>query len=112
MNSATVLMNDLPKIEKITPISGRDNACLQELKATLKKYGKLKRFGVTLLHRHFDLLDDEILVETCDYSSRKLTVTPIKSSIVNLEQYVETGWRLDTGEALQRCNQDYYHVEN
>ncbi|AJT64543.3 hypothetical protein T261_2872 [Streptomyces lydicus] len=38
--------------------------------AILEKHGNLERFGLCLLHEHFPLAADEILVEAADAESR------------------------------------------
>ena len=58
--------NALPHIDDIDPLNVGDHKCMEELRDVLEKHGKLSRFGITLLHRHFDLSDGEILVEYTD----------------------------------------------
>lgn len=69
--------------------------------------GAAKRFGIVLLHQHFDLADDEELVEFCDSENRILTTMPVKRSDLPPGELVETTWRLDTqpAEALAKCVQ-------
>ena len=109
MNSNTSVEHNLPAIENTRPISQSDESCLGDIEAVLKKYGKLERFGVTLLHKHFQLQPDEVLVEACDPESRTLTIKPEKIPGLNPDHYIETSWRLDTGQALMRCNIEVYH---
>jgi hypothetical protein len=45
------------------PIDDSDQACLEEVRAVLARYGKLNRFALHLAHRHFPLGPDEILIE-------------------------------------------------
>lgn len=93
----------LPDIDEVAPLSTTDQPCLAEVRAVLAKHGALLRFGVTLLHEHFAVGDDEILVETIDAESRTLTSRPEK--IAELGEYtsVETSWRLDDPTAMARC---------
>lgn len=93
----------LPDIDEVAPLSDADQSCLAEIRAVLAKYGALQRFGVTLLHEHFEITDEEILVETIDVETRTLTSRPEK--IVDLGNYnsVETSWRLDDDIAVARC---------
>jgi len=110
MNIQASNQNSLPSIENINPVSEADQNCLRAIEAVLKQHNKLDRFGVTLLHKHFPLQDDEMLVETCDPENRTLTVSTVKTNNINPDHYIETSWRLDTGEALQRCNIEVYHI--
>lgn len=34
-------------------------ACLAELREVLGKHDRLNRFGITLIHKHFELSEDE-----------------------------------------------------
>ncbi len=86
----------LQAFEEIEPINDADLECLAEVREVLKKYGKRERFGVTLLHKHFDIAEDEILVETTDVEARLLTTKPMKKDCVG--NTVETTWMLLDGE--------------
>ena len=83
----------LPNIDAVPPFSADDQACFDEIRAVLAKHGKLTRFGVALLHDHFHVAEDEVLLETCDAKSRTLTVRPAKIS--SGDAFVETIWSLD-----------------
>lgn len=110
MNTATSAESNLPAIENTDPVSESDQSCLRDIEAILKKHDKLERFGVTLLHKHFPLQPSEVLVEACDPETRTLTITPINAKTINPDHYIETCWRLDTGQALMRCNIEVYHA--
>ena len=66
-------------IEDVEPLNDGDYACLAEVAAVLQKHGKRERFGVTLLHKHFEVEADEELVETTNVRGRTLTITPQKA---------------------------------
>jgi hypothetical protein len=78
-----------------------DAECLAEIRTVLMKHGKLERFGLTLLHKHFDVADDECLLETIDATNRTLVVRPVPRS--TLGQAVQTQWRLDAVDPLLWC---------
>lgn len=65
-------MDRLPDIEEVSPLSERDEACFREIKEILRQHDSLRRFGLCLLHEHFQTSDDEILVEVCDPETRTL----------------------------------------
>ena len=96
-------MNDLPYIDDIEPIDRDDMACMRELRSVLEKHGKLKRFGVTLLHKHFDLEPTECLVETTHPHQRELTLKPEVQSTRDGVDIIETAWRLDSETAIMEC---------
>lgn len=62
--------SSLPRFEEAEPLGPRDAAFVQDLVAILEKHGNLERFGLCLLHEHFPLAADEILVEAADAESR------------------------------------------
>mgnify|MGYP006896949243 CR=1 FL=1 len=95
---------DLPDISEVSEVSEEDKECIREVKEVLEKYGKSSRFGLTLLHSHFPVDEDEILVEVCDPENRTLTTKPKKKSEVDIEGSIKTSWRLDKGEAMVSCD--------
>jgi hypothetical protein len=93
----------LPDIDDIDPFSEADRECLTEVRSVLEKHGSLQRFGLTLLHQHFELAEDEVLVEEIDVDNRILTSRPKR--ITECENAVETAWRLDDQTVMARCQQ-------
>jgi hypothetical protein len=53
----------LPDVTEVDPVDATDMAILAEIQDVLKRHNALGRFGVNLLHQHFDMADDEIMVE-------------------------------------------------
>ena len=90
-------------IDDVEPVSEADTDCLAEIRDVLKKYGNLERFGIALLHSHFPLGDDEILLETSDLETRTLVLKPAKQS--EAASSVGTIWMLGDGEivTMARC---------
>jgi hypothetical protein len=74
--------NTLNHIADVRPIDDSDSLCLEEIRLVLQKHGSLERFGVSLLHSHFSLSDDEILLETTDMEKREHYVRPVKKSFL------------------------------
>ena len=70
----------LKDIDEVRPIDASDAECLEELRRVLEKHNRLRRFGVSLLHRHFDVADDELMLETTDVEKREHWVRPVKKS--------------------------------
>lgn len=100
---------NLPNISDVNPISKEDKACFIAVREVLKKHGLVDRYGLCLLHTHFQLDDDEVMAETCDDVSRTLTIKPTKKSKVGHGQTIETMWRLDTMEAQLCCHKHGSH---
>jgi hypothetical protein len=95
----------LPDIDEIAPLSEKDAECMKELKAVLLKHHALGRFGVMLLHQHFEVAADEVLVEECDVVTRRLMIAPQKLTTLDASQLIATNWRLDTGAVMAKCIQ-------
>lgn len=93
----------LSDIDDVAPLSNVDKPCLDEIRAVLAKHDALQRFGITLLHEHFEVAEDEILVETIDAKTRTLTSRPEKVSELSNYNAVETSWRLDDLTAMASC---------
>jgi hypothetical protein len=71
---------DLDHIADVRPIDERDAPCLEEVRLVLQKHNALDRFGMALLHSHFDLAEDEMMLETTDAERREHMVRPVKRS--------------------------------
>lgn len=124
MNRATPLthaLNDLPDVDSVPPLSEADLACLREVHEVLKRHGLLERFGVTVLHKHFDLDVGEVLLETTDVRGRVQTIRPVMTDdLPRSAELLETSWSLQAGEVLMACkracvkqqgNHTYEHVK-
>lgn len=101
--------NHLPDIHDTKPLSAADRLCLNEIRDVLAKHGCLERFGVNLLHRHFEMAADEILIEQVDEEGRRLVTKPVKVGLVQAEMptayETQWHWRRDHGgEVSQICN--------
>jgi hypothetical protein len=103
----------LPRIEEVEPLSVADRAVIEEVREVLARHGALERFGLTLLHSHFDLGQGEILVETVDKSARTLTTRVLPASDAEPgATLVETSWRLDASDGQPRCLTYCYRPPN
>jgi hypothetical protein len=101
---ATASLHPLPKlpdIHQIEPVGSQDQACMDEIREVLKRHGALQRFGLTLLHQHFDMSDEEVLIESVDTENRILTMQPSTADPVG--RAIETSWRLDDPTGVRRC---------
>ena len=73
---------NLEHIDNVRRIDDRDAECLEEIRRVLEARGCLRRFGIALLHSHFELSDDEIMLETTDVEKREHWVRPVKKSFL------------------------------
>lgn len=99
----TTLIAVLPDITEVAPMSENDKPCLNEIMSVLKKHNALGRFGLTLLHQHFDIAEDEILCESVDVAGKTQTIRPIKKTELANFDYTETSWRMDNGTVMMAC---------
>ncbi|MCW3108646.1 MAG: hypothetical protein JWQ09_3152 [Segetibacter sp.] len=88
----------LVHISEVTPINEADKPVMDELYQVLKKHNALERFGITLLHEHFPIDDDEALIETTDSKNRTQTLITVKKKDITQMDVIESSWRLDTDE--------------
>lgn len=89
----------LPDLHETPDIDDDDLACLAEVRAVLARYGRLQRFAIHLAHRHFDLADDEILIERQDPASRGQIVSV--GRIADAKDARPTTWLFEEGPELR-----------
>lgn len=99
LSIAPVQWTKLKDIEQVTPLNEADTQCLTEVRDVLKKHQKLERFGVALLHSHFDLQDDEIMLEEVGDEDRTLLLKAVKTSEVGAND-IGTIWMLSDDAAV------------
>lgn len=88
----------LKDIEDVEPLGDADTACLLDILSVLSKHGMAERFGVALLHSHFEMSEDEVLMEETDKESRTLISRAVKQSEAG-GSGVPTVWMLREGDA-------------
>ena len=114
---ATGPLAGLPHIDALIGRASDDEACLRDIREVLSRHNRLDRFGVMLLHQHFAVADDEIMVEECDEVNRVLRSTPRKRADLGQTKSIQTNWRLDSAEAVAACTQictlddDHQHIK-
>ncbi|SFT08699.1 hypothetical protein [Mucilaginibacter polytrichastri] len=115
-NITAMVYNRFSHADVIEPLAENEKECLEEIRCILTKYDKLDRFGITLLHKHFELFNDEILIETTDEETRQQIIQPMKKSDLDLidGSILETSWALKNSETLVVCQrscvkQDHGH---
>ena len=103
---AAMQWKEIEDIDDAAPLNASDAACIEEIKAVLLKHNKIKKFGLTLIHSHFPIGEDEILLEKVSKSKRTLTITPVK--LTDVGNAVETQWSLDESAAILACKVKCY----
>lgn len=79
-NQASTARGALPRFEEAEGLGPQDERFVRDLVAVLEKHGNLNRFGLCLLHDHFPVASDEVLVETHDLAARTLRVRVEKAA--------------------------------
>jgi hypothetical protein len=106
--------NDLPHIDLVQEVGESDYAIMREIRDVLLRHNALGRFGISLLHKHFEMRDDEVLIESCDEGSRCLTIRPANQTEIADARSIQTLWQLgDVGDAvLAKCKLMCYKDED
>ncbi|EAY24125.1 hypothetical protein [Microscilla marina] len=99
-NKTTNAYHALKDINEVDPLTDEDHETLQMVREVLRKRNAIDKFGVSLLHDHFEVNEDEILLETHDPISRTLTVKPyrnesLKEADIDDDGFMQTNWRFD-----------------
>lgn len=103
---------ELKDIDDVRPFDEDDAECFAEVRDVLKKHGKLERFGLALLHSHFSLAPDEVMLETTDKEGRVLMTKPARKG--DLGNSVSTLWMLSDAEGIEMaycrkyCERDFF----
>jgi hypothetical protein len=97
MSQVTVQPMQWQPIVDISATEGftaNDAECFAEIRDVLKKFGLLEKYGISLIHRHFDIAEDECLVEKVDADARTLTVAPMRKAELAPGTTTTTLWKL------------------
>ena len=77
-------------------LAADDRSCLDELGRYLAGAGAWERFGIWLLHKHFDPNKDELFVERTNAAHRRAQTAPEPKSALRETEVVTTTIRFDT----------------
>lgn len=106
-----------PHIGNVSPISERDEHILAEIQSVLERHQALNRFGVTLIHRHYELNEGEIVLESTDIERRQQIVEVRSEAEVLAEgNVISTQWVFDASRNGMACKlycdyRDYAHQQ-
>jgi hypothetical protein len=93
----------LQDLRDLEPLDAADVACMRELRDVLARHGRLGRFALHLLHKHFELGADEVLVEYSDPATREQWLRVEARASAALRDAIPTTWRLDADRPLVAC---------
>ena len=90
-------------LRDVAPLDAHDVACMAELREVLARHGRLERFAVQLIHKHFELTDGEVLVEYSDPDRREHRLRVERRAGPNARHAAPTAWMLDRERPLVTC---------
>lgn len=90
-------------LHDVPALSDSDFDCMRDIREVLVKHGMLDRFAVHLIHKHFELEEDEILVEYNDAGPREQYFRVEKATPNILANSIPTTWTLEGMVPLARC---------
>ncbi len=94
----------LADLHDVPPLQADDVECMKAIRHVLKQFGKLDRFALHLIHKHFDIADDEVLVEYSNAKTREQFFRAEKRDSADARDAVPTTWILKDGmEAMATC---------
>jgi|SRR6218665_141637 len=78
----------------VKPVNDHDYAVLEEIRQVLEKHKAIDRFGVNLLHRHYEIQENEIMVEETDVEKRLQLIRACDKAIVENDEgtLLQTQW--------------------
>ena len=70
-------------------------AVLRRCADSIEPFNPHRRIGLALIHSHFDLLPDEVMVETVDHEARVCTMRPMKRDAISSDgELIPTIWQV------------------
>jgi hypothetical protein len=106
-------LNHLPSIESVSSFNPAVHGeFLNEVSDLFKKHHMLDRIGLCLLHQHYDIRPNEILVETTESQNRITTLQPVDAISADRANLLETAWKVEIGgrvtvfQYCARCGRD------
>lgn len=89
---------------ELEPFSPADAECFRDIRDVLVRHGALKRFGMFLIHKHFEVAEDEELMECTEHADRRLIITANKKADIDPDITVPTNWIFtETEEIAAAC---------
>lgn len=99
--------SSLPDISDVPALTGSDHETLDAIREVLVRHNAIGRFGVHLMHKHFEVAEDEVLVEYTDVDARTLSCKVEKrtSDAHEPKNRIETMWSFSGEGATRLCDQ-------
>jgi hypothetical protein len=89
----------IQKIEDMKPIGDDDYEVLKELSEVLLRHGFENRFGICLIHKHFELAPGEMALEETDEQSRRSVIRVVSED--QCKDAMETAWQFSAESEIK-----------
>ena len=100
-------LQDIHKVEEFSKV--KDWEFFQDVSHLLFKHGKIEKFVITLLHTHFSISKNEIIVESADKENTKINIEVKRK---NRKSYYPNIWRfIDTGTEIQFIPVQFINIQ-
>jgi hypothetical protein len=96
--------SELAHVDDVEPLSEKDHDLMSEIQGVLEKHNALDRFGLCLLHNHFDMKDGEYLFESTNEMQRTQTISVRKDQLSD-KNILQTTWKFNQKgfEEITKC---------
>jgi hypothetical protein len=84
-------------------IDPRLQACMGQVAEILRQHGLEGKIGLSVLHEHFQVGDDELMFESSDSAHRALKFEPVKRSAIDPQDVFISIWEPSEGKAMGCC---------
>ncbi|HZV92788.1 MAG TPA: hypothetical protein VFF72_06190 [Caldimonas sp.] len=101
MTIAALQWSRLRDLGDVAPLEEADLVCMAEIRAVLTRHHRLGRFALHLVHKHFDVADDEVLVEYSDATMREQHLRVERRS--DVRDAIPTTWTLESEQPAVAC---------
>jgi hypothetical protein len=78
--------------EALDGYSEQDRPMFTRIRDCLVRYNAYEIFGLYLVHKHFDIADDEEMVEHVDFDLSIVEIYPVKRDHLDMSAMVPTNW--------------------
>ena len=86
-------------IVDMEPIGAKDAEVLDAIRSVILEHGYEDRFGVCLIHKHFDVAEGEALLETTDELNRVSTIQVVRAE--DAASAMETAWKFERNDPIR-----------
>jgi hypothetical protein len=98
-----VQWTQLQDLRDVDPLGPADLACMAELREVLVRHGRIERFALHLVHRHFEIGADEVVIEYSDPHLREQVLRVARRDGADVRTAIPTTWMLADERPLVTC---------